>query len=85
VHVKKKSKTSKNQSRIYRKKIHFFRLWQIKGNALQGDVQPYCSVSLALRFKLARPGSIVIEYNLATSDVFGSVNNQSKNCVLIEI
>ncbi len=51
-----------------------FRLWQIKGNVLQGDVQPNCVISLVLRFKLVRSGGIRITYNLPTSIVIGTVN-----------
>lgn len=50
-----------------------FRLWQIKGNALQGDVQPNCIINFILRFKLVRGGSITIEYSLPTSVVLGIV------------
>ena len=53
-----------------------FRLWQIKGNVLQGDVQPNCIISFILRFKLVRGGSITIEYSLPTSVVLGIVINQ---------
>ncbi len=59
---------------IITKTNFLFRLWQIKGNVLQGDVQPNCIVSLVLRFKLVRSGSITITYNLPTSIVIGTVN-----------
>lgn len=59
--------------------MNFFRLWKIKGNALQGDVQPNCVISLTLRFKLALSGSISIEYSLPTSVVIGIVNNRLFN------
>ncbi len=75
LNVKRKSKNLiKFNIYIFYKKLIFFSLWQVKGNVLQGDVQPNCVIGFSLRFKLERPGSITITYNLATSYVFGAVS-----------
>jgi len=46
----------------------------VKDNVLQGDVQPNCAISLSLTFKTTQAGSVTIQYNLATSYVFGTVS-----------
>ena len=51
------------------------RLWSVKGNALQGEAKLDCALELELQFKLERPGSVTITYNLATSYVFGVVRH----------
>jgi len=52
------------------------KVWRIKGSILQGDVVMNCALDLKLRFKLVRPGSVTINYNLPTSTALGSIKSR---------
>jgi hypothetical protein len=79
VNVTNRSKSLKIQYLNVIKEKMFFRVWHVKGNALQGEVYPNCGIELTFRFKLEQPGSITLTYNLATSYIFGTVNKRKYN------